>query len=175
MAEIPIPETMKAEVREDTIIIRGKLGTLKKNIRKLPVVVDIQDNKIIIRPRGTRKKDLAITNTAKSIITNLLTGLEKGFTYKLKIVSAHFPISVKVRGDKVYVENYFGERAPRVSQIRGEETKVAVVGDDVIVQGPSLEDVSQTSANIELSTRMKGKDHRVFLDGLYIYSKEKGI
>lgn len=175
MAEIPIPETMKAEVREDTIIIRGKLGTLKKNIRKLPVVVDIQDNKIIIRPRGTRKRDLAITNTAKSIITNLLTGLEKGFTYKLKIVSAHFPISVKVRGDKVYVENYFGERAPRVSQIRGEETKVAVVGDDVIVQGPSLEDVSQTSANIELSTRMKGKDHRVFLDGLYIYSKEKGI
>jgi large subunit ribosomal protein L6 len=175
VAEIPIPEAMKAEVREDTIIIRGKLGTLKKNIRKLPVVVDIQDNKIIIRPRGTRKRDLAITNTAKSIITNLLTGLEKGFTYKLKIVSAHFPISVKVRGDKVYVENYFGERAPRVSQIRGEETKVAVVGDDVIVQGPSLEDVSQTSANIELSTRMKGKDHRVFLDGLYIYSKEKGI
>lgn len=175
MAEIPIPEALKAEVREDTIIIRGKLGTLKKNIRKLPVVVDIQDNKIIIRSRGTRKRDLAITNTAKSIITNLLTGLEKGFTYKLKIVSAHFPISVKVRGDKVYVENYFGERAPRVSQIRGEETKVAVVGDDVIVQGPSLEDVSQTSANIELSTRMKGKDHRVFLDGLYIYSKEKGI
>ena len=175
MAEIPIPETMKAEVREDTIIVRGKLGTLKKNIRKLPVVVDIQDNKIIIRPRGTRKRDLAITNTAKSIITNLLTGLEKGFTYKLKIVSAHFPLSVKVRGDKVYVENYFGERAPRVSRIRGEETRVAVVGDDVIVQGPSLEDVSQTSANIELSTRMKGKDNRVFLDGLYIYSKEKGI
>ena len=175
MAEIPIPETMKAEVREDTIIVRGRLGTLKKNIRKLPVVVDIHDNKIIIRPRGTRKRDLAITNTAKSIITNLLTGLEKGFTYKLKIVSAHFPLSVKVRGDKVYVENYFGERAPRVSQIRGEETKVAVVGDDVIVQGPSLEDVSQTSANIELSTRMKGKDNRVFLDGLYIYSKEKGI
>lgn len=175
MAEIQIPETMKAEVREDTIIIRGKHGTLKKNISRLPVVVGVQDDKIIIKPRGTRKKDLAITNTTKSIITNLLTGLEKGFTYKLKIVSAHFPISVKVRGDKVYVENYFGERAPRVSQIRGEDTKVTVVGDDVIVQGPSLENVSQTSANIELSTRVKGKDQRVFLDGLYIYSKEKGI
>lgn len=174
MAEILIPENLKAEVREDTIIIRGKHGTLKKNIRKLPVVVSIKDDKIIIMPRGTRKKDLAITNTAKSIITNLLTGLEKGFTYKLKIVSAHFPMSVKVRGDKVYVENFFGERAPRVSQIRGEGTKVAVVGDDVIVQGPSLEDVSQTSANIELSTRLKGKDQRVFLDGIYVYSKEKG-
>jgi large subunit ribosomal protein L6 len=43
------------------------------------------------------------------------------------------------------------------------------------VQGPSLEDVSQTAANIEQSTKMKGKDQRVFLDGLYIYSKERGI
>jgi large subunit ribosomal protein L6 len=57
----------------------------------------------------------------------------------------------------------------------GKDTKVTVVGEDVLVQGPSLEDVSQTAANIELSTKMKGKDQRVFLDGLYIYSKEKGI
>jgi len=49
------------------------------------------------------------------------------------------------------------------------------VGEDVVVQGPSLEDVSQTAANIELSTRIKDKDQRVFLDGLYIYSREEGI
>jgi large subunit ribosomal protein L6 len=84
-------------------------------------------------------------------------------------------MSVKLRGDKVNIENYFGERSPRTSQIVGEATKVTVVGEDVLVQGPSLEDVSQTAANIELSTKMKGKDQRVFLDGLYIYSKERGI
>jgi large subunit ribosomal protein L6 len=84
-------------------------------------------------------------------------------------------MSVKLKGDKVNIENYFGERSPRTSQIVGETTKVTVAGEDVIVQGPSLEDVSQTAANIELSTKMKGKDQRVFLDGLYIYSKEKGI
>jgi large subunit ribosomal protein L6 len=44
-----------------------------------------------------------------------------------------------------------------------------------VVQGPSLEDVSQTAANIELSTRIKDKDQRVFLDGLYVYSREEGI
>jgi large subunit ribosomal protein L6 len=84
-------------------------------------------------------------------------------------------MSVKLRGDKVNIENYFGERSPRTSQVVGKDTKVTVVGEDVLVQGPSLEDVSQTAANIELSTKMKGKDQRVFLDGLYIYSKEKGI
>jgi large subunit ribosomal protein L6 len=50
-----------------------------------------------------------------------------------------------------------------------------VAGEDVLVRGPSLEDVSQTAANIELSTRIKDKDQRVFLDGLYIYSREEGM
>ncbi len=105
----------------------------------------------------------------------MIKGVEKGYTYKLKIIFAHFPISVKVKGKEVHVENFFGERSARVSRIMGDATKVSVVGEDVLIQGPSLEDVSQTAANIELSTKIKGKDQRVFLDGLYIYSKEEGM
>jgi len=105
----------------------------------------------------------------------MIDGVEKGYTYKLKIIFAHFPISVKIKGKVVNVENFFGERSPRVSRIIGDATKVNAVGEDVIVQGPSLEEVSQTAANIELSTRIKDKDQRVFLDGLYVYSREKGI
>jgi large subunit ribosomal protein L6 len=104
----------------------------------------------------------------------MIKGVEKGYTYKLKIIFAHFPISVKVRGKEVHVENFFGERSARMSRIIGDATKVSVVGEDVVIQGPSLEDVSQTAANIEQSTKIKGKDQRVFLDGLYIYSKEEG-
>jgi len=105
----------------------------------------------------------------------MIKGVEQGFTYKLKVVYAHFPISVKTKGKEIHVENYFGERAPRVSRVVGDTTKVNIVGEDVIVQGPSLEDVSQTAANIEFSTKLKGKDQRVFLDGLYIYSREGGM
>jgi len=142
-AELQIPENIKAEILDNVIIVEGRLGKLKKNIMRIPVVVLVQDKKIVIRPYGRRKKDLAITNTVRSIIRNMLTGVEKGFTYRLKIVSDHFPMSVKLRGDKVNIENYFGERSPRTSQIVGEATKVTVVGEDVLVQGPSLEDVSQ--------------------------------
>ncbi len=99
----------------------------------------------------------------------MVRGVQDGYTYKLKIVYAHFPISVKVKGKEVHVDNFFGERSSRVSHIVGELTKVNVTGEDVIVQGPSLEDVSQTAANIESSTKVKQKDQRVFLDGLYIY------
>ena len=115
-----------------------------------------------------------MTNTARSILNNMFKGVENGFRYKLKIVFAHFPISVKVKEREVYVENFFGERSARVSRIVGDGTNVTIKGDDVIVEGPSLEDVSQTAANIESSTKVKGKDQRVFLDGLYIYSRDGG-
>ena len=38
-----------------------------------------------------------------------------------------------------------------------------------------LTDVTQTVAEIELKTKVKNKDHRVFLDGIYKYTKSKGI
>jgi large subunit ribosomal protein L6 len=174
-AEIDIPINVKVRMEANTFIVDGKLGTLRKDITKLPIAVDVKDQKLVIRPPGTRKKDLAVTNTAKSIIQNMIKGVESGYTYKLKVVYAHFPISVKTKGNEIHVENYFGERAPRVSHVVGNTTKVNVMGEDVIVQGPSLEDVSQTAANIEFSTKLKGKDQRVFLDGLYIYSREEGM
>jgi large subunit ribosomal protein L6 len=175
LAEIAITGDVMISKEDNTIIVKGKLGTLKKDFTKLPATVTVNNKEIIIKPYGTRKKDLAITNTAKSIINSMIHGVEKGFTYKLKIVYAHFPISVKVKGQEIYVENFFGERSPRISRIVDDSTRVNVVGEDVIVQGPSLEYVSQTAANIESSTRIKDKDQRVFLDGLYIYAREKGM
>jgi large subunit ribosomal protein L6 len=158
----------------NVVAVKGKMGTVKKDFTKLPATLAVEGNKITIRPYGTRKQDLAVTNTAKSIIESMVKGVEKGYTYKLKVIFAHFPISVKVKGKEVQVENFFGERSPRVARILGDATKVTVAGEDVVVQGPSLEDVSQTAANIELSTKIKNKDQRVFLDGLYVYSREEG-
>lgn len=175
MAEVEAPASVKLAKEGNVVAVKGKLGTIKKDFTKLPATLTVNGNKILIKPYGTRKRDLAVTNTAKSIIESMVKGVEKGYTYKLKVIFAHFPISVKVKGKEVQVENFFGERSPRVARILGDATKVTVAGEDVLVQGPSLEDVSQTAANIELSTKIKDKDQRVFLDGLYVYSREEGL
>ncbi len=108
--------------------------------------------------------------TFASHIRNLIHGVTEGFTYTLRLVYAHFPVKVSVRGDRVVIENFLGERHPRTAVIRG-ATKVDVRGDTLTVTGPSLEDVGQTAANIEQATRIKNKDPRVFQDGIYIVSK----
>jgi len=104
----------------------------------------------------------------------MVKGVTKGFTYKLKKVYSHFPINVKVEPGKVLIENFIGERSPRIAKIVG-NVKVIVKGDDIEVQGLNLEEVSQTAANIEQATKIKKKDPRVFLDGIYIYEKTEGM
>jgi large subunit ribosomal protein L6 len=172
--ELLIPENVNIIKRDHIVVVTGRKGTISKDIHKLPAAITVTDRTVTIEPEGKRKSDLAITNTAKSIIANMFKGVEKGYVYKLKIVFAHFPISVRVKGREIHVENFFGERSARISYIVGDTTKVSIMGDDVVVEGPSLEDVSQTAANIESSTKVKGKDQRVFLDGLYIYSRNEG-
>ena len=51
------------------------------------------------------------------------------------------------------------------------DTKVDVQGEDLIVNGVSLQDVGQTAANLEQATTVKRKDQRVFLDGVYVYER----
>jgi large subunit ribosomal protein L6 len=135
-------------------------------------VITVEGKKVRVKPFGRKKKDRAVLGTASSIIKNLIHGVTKGFTYKVKIVFAHFPITVKVKGKEIHVENFYGERSPRVAQIIG-DCKASVQGDDVIIQGINIEDIGQTAANIEQATRVRRKDQRVFLDGLYLYDKVK--
>jgi large subunit ribosomal protein L6 len=170
---LEVPDGVTIKELNKVISVKGKLGEISKDFTRLPANLSVEGNTVTIEPYGDRKRDLAIANTAKSIIRNMSKGVQSGFEYKLKIVYAHFPITVRVKDNLVHVENFFGERSPRISQIRGESTKVNIQGDEIIVTGPSLEEVSQTAANIESSTKMKNKDRRVFLDGLYIFSRKK--
>jgi large subunit ribosomal protein L6 len=79
---------------------------------------------------------------------------------------------VKTKENTVSIENFTGERSPRFVKIIG-DVKVSVKEDDIMVQGINLEDVSQTAANIEQATKVKSKDPRVFLDGIFIYEKHE--
>lgn len=170
---IEIPGGVSVTLRDRTLSLRGKLGEAKKHFDKINVNIAVNGNKVVISPFSAKKKDNVIINTVSSIINNMVTGVTKGYTYKVKVVYAHFPITVKTKGKQVLVENFVGERSPRVAEIVG-DCKVTMEGDDVIVNGISLEDVGQTAANIELATKVKRKDQRVFLDGLYIYHKQEG-
>jgi len=171
---IPIPDPVKISEKHRILSVEGPLGKTRKSFKRIPVELQVSGKSVILKSLGTRKKDYAIFKTAESLINSLIKGVQKGYTFKMKIVYAHFPITVKAKDGNINVENFQGERAPRVSKIFG-DTKVVPKGDDVIITGPVLTDVSQTAAALQQNTKVKNKDSRVFLDGIYLFEKHDGI
>jgi len=174
VTSVEIPDGVEGILDGRIIKIKGEKGELIKDFSHAPINIQLEGNKVTIQASWPRKKESALVGTVRSHIQNMIKGVTKGFTYKLKIVFSHFPITVKVKGNILTIENFTGERNPRKAKIMG-DTKVTVKGDDIIVQGISLEDVSQTAANIQTATKIRIKDPRVFLDGIYVYEKHEGI
>ena len=171
---LDVPDEVEIKVDARIISVTGEKGTLTRDFSAAPIAIELENKKLRIQTNWPRKREAALVGTISSHIQNMITGVTKGYVYKLKIVFSHFPISVKVQGNKVSIENFTGERSPRWARIMG-DAEVSVKEDDVIIQGINLEDVSQTAANIELATRIKRKDPRVFLDGIFVYQKKEGI
>jgi large subunit ribosomal protein L6 len=170
---VELGDGVTASLADRTVTIKGPLGSVKKRFDRIHVNLAVKDGKVEVTPFTDRKKDVVTANTMSSIVRNMVTGVTKGYTYKLKVVFAHFPVTVKVKGKSISVENFVGERSARVTDIVG-DCKVSIEGDDIIIKGVSLEDVGQTSANLEQATKIKRKDQRIFLDGVYVYEKKKG-
>lgn len=172
---VQVPDGVEVNVNDKkVVVVKGAKGTLTRDFSFVPIAIEGDGKTIRIWAKWPRKKEAALIGTIYSHIQNMICGVTKGFTYKLKIVFSHFPITVKVQEKTIQIENFTGERRARRVRIIG-DVKVKVEPDDIVIQGINLEDVSQTAANIEQATRVRRKDPRVFLDGLYVYERNEGI
>jgi len=171
---IQIPDDVDVSVEGRKVTVKGQKGTVTHDFSHAPISIKLEEKTIRIWAEWPKKKEAALVGTLYSHIQNMITGVRTGFTYKLKIVFSHFPISVKIKDKTLLIENFTGERSPRKVKIAG-DVQVKVQSEDVIVQGINLEDVSQTAANIEQATKVKRKDPRVFLDGIYVNEKSEGM
>ena len=171
---IQVPDDVDVSLDGKKVLVKGAKGALTRDFSFVPIAIEGEGKNIRIWAKWPRKKEAALVGTITSHIQNMITGVTKGYSYKLKIVFSHFPISVKIQDKFILIENFTGERRARRIKIIG-DVKVKIEPEDIIVEGANLEDVSQTAANIEQATRVRRKDPRVFLDGIYVYERNEGI
>jgi len=173
---MPVPEGVQLVIDGRKIKATGPKGTLEEDFSHMPVHFSLEGGSFRVYSSWARKREVALVGTALAHVRNMVRGVTSGYTYKLKLVYAHFPITVKVQDKekRLLIENFTGEKTPRIIRIVG-TAKVKVVSDELHVQGTSLKDVSQTAANIQTGTKIKEKDQRVFLDGIYIFEKSQGM
>lgn len=171
---VQVPDKVTLTLQGKTVSVKGAKGSLTRDFSYAPISIEGDGKNVRISAKWPRKKEAALVGTICSHINNMIVGVTKGYTYKLKIIFSHFPISVKYQDKSVLIENFTGERRPRRVNVIG-DVKVKIEAEDIVISGANLEQVSQTAANIEQSTKVRRKDPRVFLDGLYVYERNEGM
>lgn len=172
---LDIPEGVTVSIKARSIVVVGPRGTLTKDLKHINVTFEKVNNKAIkITVHNGDRKHVAALRTVKSLIANLITGVTKGYKYKLRYVYAHFPINVNIVDvdgvPHVEIRNFLGEK--RVRQVKIHEGVTCEASenqkDELVITGNSLEAVSQNAADIQQICRVRNKDIRKFLDGIYV-------
>merc|ERR1712188_234292 len=109
-----------------------------------------------------KKKELSAIKTVCSHITNLFLGVTKGFKYKMRLVYEHITV-LNFIGQKVKFEV---DALPGVKMQRDDKDQGMFT-----VEGNDIENVSRTCALISQSCKVRNKDIRKFLDGIYVSEK----
>ena len=168
--EVIIPEGIQSSLEGNTLTLKGPKGEWKHELTHPKIKWSQKENTLVIEVKNATKRENRVVNALKAHTKNALQGIQEPYTYKLKVCSGHFPITVSYKDDKLEVKNLFGEKIPRVLNIKyGVEVKVE--GDQISVTSSNKEHVSQVAADIENVTKRPGFDQRVFQDGCYIIAK----
>lgn len=147
-------------VNGSKITVKGAKGELTRDFGP-GVQLLVEGKKINV---STKAK--AMLNSVKGHVANMMKGVTEGYVRKMKILYAHFPMSIEVKGKDIIIKNFIGEKSPRKAKAIG-NVKVTVKGQELTIEGADKEEVGQTAANLKTATKIKARDCRIFQDGIY--------
>lgn len=174
---IEIPDDVKVEVSGNKVKVVGGKGTVNrefKGVFGIKIALADDGKSVTVSSESDDRNKKAIIGSIIAHVRNMIHGVTEGYAAKLRIVYSHFPFTIKVEGDKILIQNFIGEKTSRVAKIIGNDTKIEVKGPDITVTGTDIEAVGQTAANMEIATKIKHHDPKVFQDGIYITEKARG-
>ncbi|MAF88950.1 MAG: 50S ribosomal protein L6 [archaeon] len=168
---VEVPSEVIVEVQGSVLKANGEKGAIERELVYPGVSFRKKDSSVIFESKNDRKEFKAIIGTYASHLRNMIKGVSEGYEYTLNIVYTHFPITLKEENGVVEVHNFYGEKVPRKAKIL-DGVEVELQKEKVIVSGIDKENVGQTASNIQNATKLRGRDTRIFQDGIYVVSKK---
>ncbi len=166
---ITVPEGIEVNLSVGKIGVKGPKGELA---RVYPLILEIKKEgiEISISTKKEKAKEKALVGTFVAHIKNMIKGVQEPFVYKLKICYVHFPMSVKISGQEIHITNFLGEKKTKIVKIPKNVT-TKLEGDIITLESPDKELAGQAVTRIEYATKVRAKDKRTFLDGIYLIEK----
>jgi large subunit ribosomal protein L9e len=168
--------SVTVQIKSGEISIKAPRGKLEPDLSHLGLDFerDEAERQVVARCWFGNRKQVARIGTLSGHIKKMVTGVTKRFRYKMRFVTPRFPIKHSIQGNSEFGFNHFmGERERRViTAPRGVEIKDSTSQkEEIWIESSNLIDVTQTCALIHQSCKIRHKDLRKFLDGIYISEK----
>jgi large subunit ribosomal protein L6 len=167
---ITLPEGMNAEITDESITLNKGTEKNTKKLHNKKVMITKKGNEIILEAKNATRRESKTIGTLEAHIKNMIKGLEEGFEYQMEICNVHFPMNVKIEGEKIIIKSFLGETTQRTARIM-KGTTVDIKGTNITIKAKDIEAAGQTAANIEKAARLTGRDRRIFQDGIFITEK----
>ena len=163
-------------VASRTVTVTGPKGTLQRAFKSINFAAQVRGKRSMrVDMWFGNRQEMACLRTVTTHIENMIAGVTKGYTYKMRFAYAHFPINVtlskgteksadgkEIATNFVEVRNFLGERRLRKIRMHDGVTvkRTEGVKDEIVLEGMDLEKVSGSAALIHESTLIRNKDIR---------------
>jgi large subunit ribosomal protein L6 len=169
--ELDIPQGIQVHLNKGVFTVKGPKGDVSKELHNPRIESKVESGKIIFTSKNATQREKKMIMTFIAHLKGLFKGVAHTHTYKLKVCSSHFPMTVAIKGNTIEIKNFFGEQVPRSTKIPA-GVSVKVDGQIIIVEGINKELVGQAAAQIEQTTKRPGFDKRIFQDGIFMIEKD---
>jgi len=85
---VAIPEGVTVDVKDNVVTIKGKLGELTQDFSN--VTIKVEDGNIEVRRPSDSKEDKAKHGLYRSLMSNMIEGVSKGWTKELELVGVGY-------------------------------------------------------------------------------------
>ena len=91
---IPVPSGVKIEIDHPRVVVTGPKGKLEREIRP-EVSIKKEDGNLVFSTRDQSKKSMAMKGLTRSLVNNMVVGVESGFQKKLIVEGVGYRMAVE--------------------------------------------------------------------------------
>jgi large subunit ribosomal protein L6 len=140
---IVVPKGVDVTAGEETISVKGSLGTLVRPLNPL-VAVKKDDDKLTFTATNDSPEADAMSGTMRALVANMVSGVTKGFEKKLTLVGVGF--RAQAAGSKLNLQIGFSHP---VSKEMPAGVKVECPSQtEIIIKGSDRQAVGQVAAEV---------------------------
>jgi len=91
---IPLPSGVKVVIKGSHVKVTGGKGTLERDIRP-EIELKQEGDQLIVSPKGTSKRVMAFWGLTRSLLNNMVIGVQNGFQKKLIVEGVGYRAKVE--------------------------------------------------------------------------------